>query len=390
MAQINQIYQVLNLATQEAWGDIGINVIDNSTLISLGNYVLNSSTSKDVWTGKLTDIIGRTIFVERALDVEDLGIRRDEFTWGAIMRKIRVKPKLVEHNQEYDLGTEEFNPFEITTPEVYEMLFSKFGTFESQVTITDEQLFTAFKSEVEMTAFYSMIFKQLEDSMARAIKSFDRLALVNFIGEKLNLQTTQPSKLHAINLLAEYNTTFEKTLTAAQSYTDPDFLRYFAAKLIEFKGYIAADTAAFNASDGYPSQTPENYLNLYILNSIDAKLNSYLYSTTFHDDLIKVNNYKTVKFWQGVGNENPFSPENTSKINITLASDGTTTIEQSGIIAVMTDVDAVATYYNREKAESWRIPKKGTNHWKAITRMMINDLYENGIIFYVADAAPAE
>ena len=392
MATINQVYQIINLATKQAWGKEAVQVTDTRSLIAMGDYIQNTSSaaSRDVFVGALSDVIGKTIFVSRELRLDDLGISTDEFTFGGYLRKIRVKPKLTEHNTEYDLSSEEFNPFEIKKPDVSEMLFSKFGTYQLVVTVTDQQIFTAFTSESEMMAFYSLIYKQLDDCIRRGELAYDRLALANFIAEKINLQTTQPTKLHTLNILALYNTTFNKSLLAKDCYTDEDFLKFFASKIMELKGYMAEDTDVFNGSDGFNSQTPAEYLRIYVLKALSSRLNAYLYGPMYHDEMVRIDGYKEVNFWQGIkGSGNPFDVDATSKINIKLASDstGATTVEAAGILCVMTDKDAIATCYKRPKAESWRIPTKGTQNYRSVTQMMINDLWENGLVIYVSDTA---
>ena len=147
-----------------------------------------------------------------------------------------------------------------------------------------------------------------------------------------------------------------------------------------------ADTDVFNASDGYLSQTPDSYMNFYVHSLIDSRLSTYLYADTYHKEMVKVDNYKPVEFWQGIKGAvgNAFDPANTSKINIKPASGGDA-IEKSGILAVMVDKDAIVSTYQREASESWRIPLKGTNHAITMTHMYINDMLENGIVFYVED-----
>lgn len=391
MAVINQIYSLINNANKQAWGANALQVVDERSLIAMGDYVLNSgnSASLDVWTGSLVDQISKIIFVNRPLSVDNLGLSRDESEWGAITVKYRVKPIDVEHNTEYDLGNEDFDPFSVVTPTVDRKMFNKKGTYLAKVTVTDQQIFTAFTSEAQMQAFYSLIYKQLDDAMTRSENAWDHLALANFIGEKINLQASQTGKLHALNILAEYNEVFNKSLTAAKVYTDGDFLRYFASRVIELKGLMAEETDAFNASTGYVSQTPAEYLQVFVHNAIDARLPGYLYSDTYHNEMVTLAGYHTVKYWQGIKNADGkyFGNDATTAINVKLASDstGATTIEQGGILAVLMDRDACGTFYNRPQAESWRVPTKGVNSVKNVTREMFNDVYENGIVIYVAD-----
>lgn len=391
MASMTQIYTALNTVQSQAWGSTAVAVVDTKSMIALGNYILDSSNvaSKDLWTSTLTDYIAKTIFVSKPLTGQDLGITRDETDFGAVLRKVRVKPKALEYNEEYDLAADDtYDPFKITVPEVNEQLYSKHTTYKSQITITDKQLFTAFQSDADMQAFYSLLFKQLDDSMYRAQMNYDRMALVNFIAEKLVLQGTQATKTHAINLLQAYKDETGTTLTVAQAWNNADFLKFFANQMLLYKGYMNADTDTFNSSVGYPSQTPDSYMNFYVLNYLDSKLKTNLYADTYNKEMVTVAGYKTVDFWQGIKGATgaAFSPLQISKIDVTPASGGAE-LSKTGILAVMVDKDAVVSTYRREASESWRIPLKGTNHARTNTHMYINDLYENGIVFYIEDLA---
>ena len=385
---INQVYAVLNKAIKQTWGTEALTIIDERSLISVGRDTIRvgSSESKKLFATYLTDIITDTIYVSRPLNLNNLGLSRDMNGFNGIKRKIRVKPILTNHNTEFDLNNDaEFKPFDVIDPDVMEMIFNKAETYAVDIFIPDNQLFQAFESNADMEAFYSLLFKQLDDAITRAENAFDRLALANFIGEKIKLQTTQGTKLHAINILKVYNDRFGTQLEAANVYNDKEFLRFFSAIMLKYKRLIAEDTDKFNASEGYPMQTPEEYLNVYILAEIDDFINAYLYSDTYHDEMVRVSNYKAVASWQGIGdNADPFGVSNTSKIHVNIASDGTE-IEQDGILAVMVDRDAVATYYDRPMAESWRVYTKGTRYHKNGVKSMINDMYENGLVLYVKD-----
>lgn len=385
MARINQVYQVINASSTEAFGGAAITVKDERDLISLGDYVQNSASadSRDVFTGKFLDLVGKTIFVNRARKESNLDLSKDEFEWGAILRKIRVKPIQTQNNDEYNFSGTNYNPFAVKVPDVDQKLFSKFGTISVEITIPDDQLFTAFKSNSDLMAFYSMIYKTMDDAISRSTETYDRLALGNFIGEKLILQNAVGNThIHAINLLTGYNTENPSaTLTAATALKDRNFLRYMATEFKRWMKNLETETDVFNASDGYVSQTYGDYFKFYLLSNVESLLENNLYSDTFHYNFNEVKGFKTVNFWQGPGLT--FDFDDVSKINLQCASG--TTIEQDGILGVMMDVDAVATYYNREKAESWRVPKVGTNHYRAWTKAYLNDMYENGIVFYIAD-----
>ena len=394
MAVINQVYNVINSANKQAWGAEALQLTDTQSLIAFGNFLRNDATadSMEVWMGKISNIISKTIIRgNRAVDVDDLELAVDEFTWGGILRVLRVVPTDVEHNTEYDLGEQAFDPFKIKTPKVIQKLYSKYGTYQGMVTITDKQLFTAFESESALMAFYDAVYQQLSNIMIVAKNSYDRLALCSFIAEKKKLQVTQPTKMHTFDIGAAYKAETGNTLdrTKALEGTDPEFLRYCAKKIPQIKKQMGAYTATFNATEGdelIPQQTSAEYMKFYILDNIESGFKAYLYSNTYHEDMVNINTYKTVPYWQAVGTDKPFSATNTSKINVKAASDGTN-VEMDGIIAVMMDKDAVTTCYREENGESVRVPTKGVNHIKNITMMYALDVLAIECVIYVGAEA---
>jgi hypothetical protein len=130
--------------------------------------------------------------------------------------------------------------------------------------------------------------------------------------------------------------------------------------------------------------TSADMLHVVMLSDFKAAANSYLQSDTFHNEFTALPNAETVPYWQGTGTNYDFN--SISTINIKLASDNETTVNQSGIICVMFDRDAlgvsnlerrVTTNYN-PKAEFY------TNFYKMEMGSFV-DTNENGVVFYIAD-----
>lgn len=62
MANVMQVYALLNEVAQQSLGEKAIAVIDASTFIALGNEVLSSDKDTENFMNTLVDRIGRTIF----------------------------------------------------------------------------------------------------------------------------------------------------------------------------------------------------------------------------------------------------------------------------------------------------------------------------------------
>ena len=84
-----QIYTLVNEVNAEAFGQNSLSVVDTSSLISLGNTVLSSSTNTEAFLNTLAQRIGRTIlrFREYRNKLGDMVL--NDFEYGAILKKTK-------------------------------------------------------------------------------------------------------------------------------------------------------------------------------------------------------------------------------------------------------------------------------------------------------------
>ena len=98
-----QIYTLVNTVNSQAFGHSALTVSDTSSLISLGNTVLSSSTNTEAFLNTLAQRIGRTIlrFREYRNKLGDMVL--NDFEYGAILQKIKVNMPEAESDESYDL-----------------------------------------------------------------------------------------------------------------------------------------------------------------------------------------------------------------------------------------------------------------------------------------------
>ena len=85
-----QIYSLVNAVNQQAFGQTALAVADTSSLISLGNTVLSSSTNTEAFLNTLAQRIGRTILRYRDYRNKLSDMVINDFEYGAILQKIKV------------------------------------------------------------------------------------------------------------------------------------------------------------------------------------------------------------------------------------------------------------------------------------------------------------
>ena len=68
---VKQIYNIVNAANKQAFGENAIEVIDLQGVISTGNTVLSTATNKDLWFKAIADKITKTI-ISTNLNINDI------------------------------------------------------------------------------------------------------------------------------------------------------------------------------------------------------------------------------------------------------------------------------------------------------------------------------
>lgn len=385
MASANQIYNIVNSVAKMQYGAAQVTVVDTSSLIALGDSVLSSDATKDAFMGQLTDRIGKTIFSVRPYESADENVVKHSFDFGMALQKIYVDLPDTETNTSWEIGEEDFTPSfaPVIKPTVREKLFVSLNTFEISVTIPDDILKTAFLSAEGMATMIDAIFMAVENRLEIAMESMVNLTRAAFIARKLSAS----SKCGAINLLAAYNTQFGTTVKAKDALYTPEFLRYAASQISLWTKRMRKMSSLFNdetvsTGNGYKRHTPAEDLVLTVLDDFAETTASYLQADTFHKELVALPRYNTVPYWQGSGQAFDFSSLSTVNVKI----DANTTVNQSGVIAVAYDWQALGATINRKKTTTeYNGRSEYTNYYTKIERGLFNDMSENGVVFYIAD-----
>lgn len=380
MSTVNQIFNVVNDVAKQTFGEKATSVVDTSTLVALGDVVLKSDENTEMFTNTLVDRIGKTVFSTRAYTTDNAeGMVREPFEYGCILQKIYVDLPDAKENNSWDIGKGNYTPTfaPVIKPTLKQKLFNKQTTWEIDVTIPDFMLRTAFTSATEMAVLIDAIFNSMENMMQIALENNKNLTRANFIASKLHSK----KPCGAINLLHLYNTLTSQTLTVDACMRDLGFLKWSTQQINLWAKRLSKMSTLFN-DEGYKRFTPQSDLIVNVLQDYDSAINSYLQSDTYHNEMTKIaGSYSTVPYWQGSGLNYTF--EETSKIDVKI--DETTTITESGIIAVLYDRDAMGVTITERRGTTQRNNKdEYTDYFNKATYGYFNDLSENGIVFYVA------
>ncbi len=388
MANVNQLYTMLNVVANEALGGSATTVQDTTSMVSLGNDVLSSETSVDRFVGTLMDRIGKTIVSSRAWsDPESDPLVKKPFDFGAALQKIYVDIMDAAANNAWNIGQNGYTPnyAPVTKPDVRQKLFNNVSTWEFDMTVPDNILRTAFINETEMIAFISSIFTAMENSMQLSLRNANNLTRATAAAYVIN-----GGGNNAINVLGEYNTITGESLTLANMQYDTGFLQYLTKRILDTKRYMSDMSRAWN-NEEFARHTPDSEKVLTMLQTIDSAAAVYLKSSTFHDNLLDLGlGYNTVSFWQGAGETYSFNDISAIKIDIVdpdpESATGKLAVSQTGVLAMMYDREAMGTTINNRRSSTERNNKdEYTDYYSKANIGYYADRSENTIVFYAAE-----
>lgn len=387
--KVNQISGLLNSVFGEVLGDTGLVAEDLSNLVSAGTVITSSSTFGDNfenYAGAIIDKVGKTIFADRVYRAKDLGIWRDYFEYGSVLEKIRVDVGEYEDNCEWDLtkmGTTglDYNEniqnhieelFRFVPANVQAKYFNLKTTFKTVISITRKQLKSAFDSATAMARFIGMIENRILSKMEIAKEELQRRAIGNFIGTKLATGS------NVVDLKAEFEAAGGAVIANfSAALQNPDFLRFAAKRMTMDREFMTQPSKIYNDGQFY-SHTPTEDSRLVVLSDLDAGLKFNLYGDTYNEEFVKLDNYKTIPFWQGTGTSMGIADRSALKIT----TSGGQTVDESGILGILFDRDGImACNEDPEVRSQYNADGNFTNFFYCYDASFYNDFDENGIVY---------
>ena len=380
--EVKQVYDIVNTTTQEVLGDSAVVAEDLSNIVDVGTAIFNGQAF-DAYVRSLVNHIGKVIFVNRPYRGSAPSVLMDAWEYGSVVEKITSEMPLAVENESWELQDgASYDPHVFHKPVAEAKFFNKMTTFEIEASITELQVKQSFSSATQLNAFISMIFNEIDKAMTVRTDSLIMRTINNMILETKKDAGANPTP-RAVNLLAEYNTQFNTSLTAADAIYTPAFIRYAAYRIALFTDRMTRMSTLFNVG-GKQRFTPKDLQHIVMLSEFAAAADVYLQSDTFHDEYTKLVNAERVPFWQGSGTDYAFT--STGKIYGEPASGNSgTALSVTGVLGCIFDRDALGVMNNNQRVTTQYNPKaEFTNYFYKKDARYFNDLNENFVFFYVA------
>lgn len=404
---------------KQATGQENATVTDTSSFVSAGETVL--ATGVENTLNSLSIIMGNTYVAVRPYNARFRIINAiNSGVFTNRMRKISYYSKLPQASGFYNtqdninLGmgltagqnkdgsgnpTAAKSMWEQNPAVPLEMNFAGKSTWQYSETYYEDQLKEAFRDEASFSRFLNGYLVEASNDMESQKESFNNMVLLNYMAGIYDMSTQMKGSV--INLTEEFNNRFGTSYTSAQLRSTylKDFLAFFVATVKKASNRMIERSLAYHWSptkqvDGEDyvllRHTYRDMQKLMLYSDLFTDAESLVLPEIFNDDLLRLENYEGVTYWQSNATD-----ADRPSINITPAiPDPTTGKQKAGspvkldyVVGVLFDTDACMTDYQLDKVLTTPVEaRKGyRNTWYTFVRNAINDFTEKGILFIMAD-----
>lgn len=303
----NQIFEMINnVATDVLGGQSFTRVVDVSTLITFGNE-LTDLNAKDLFYGKfhkqITKVLYKVTQIKRSASDRIMKTVVD-FNSALMLVESNDLPSATNNNSIWTVQNDTMSaggqkdPFGSDIDGEFDFdiqYFHQWATWSYEKMIPEYQHGGLFSANYE--GFVNMIYTMLESALNNDLNNAERLVVATAIAQAKDSNNANCYK----NVLAMYLDLHEDSeLTAETCLYDADFLRYLAHVIDLDKTKIKAPSKLYSPT-GKLRSIEDGELCIDMLADVSAKLDTYLGADVFHNELVGVDGYKVVPFWQGLG-----------------------------------------------------------------------------------------
>lgn len=361
-------------------------------------------------TGALSEILAKTLIAIRPYNkIAFQNIETDSQTYGMIQRKISYYSSKFEKEESWNYAASGagYNLKDGVSVDMYkihkqyplEMRYGGNKVLEKVVTRFLYQYRVAFKDQASFIQFVQGLAIEVNNSIQHMKESRNRAIVLNFIGGLYNTGKARSK----VNLTQEFNTKFGTTYTSAQLRTThlKEFSEYLASRIKYDADMMEKDTDLFHLTPSKTDDlgnslqllrhTPKSEQRLMLLAPFMYDIEKFVLPEIFHDGYLRMANYEAIPYWQSseAGKE--------GSVNVTpnqlKVSDGTTekgkTVTTPYVIGVLYDRPACVSSFRLEDTISTPYNAAGAyyNTYYHFANDFQNDFTENGILYYMEDAA---
>ena len=296
-----QVSTVLTSIVKQATNQAVITPVDTASFVSVAQIALRAD--RDAVMNAISNVLARTIFSARPYSAKLTGLEMDTFRWGHMMRKLSIADTDWQDDPGYawpvtydstQTGHETgdgyaVDPWTIKKPNVLETNFYGSSVYFDEMTITEDQLESAFTGPDQLGSFLELLMTNLSNRLEMSNEGLRRGLVCNAIGA-MKAENKAERNIH---LLTEYNTLTGNSYTAADIYTPsvfPAFMKWMYARVAEITDLFTANSTMFQTViTGKPilRHTPLEMQRVYMYSPMIRQMEARVLADTYHDGFLR-------------------------------------------------------------------------------------------------------
>lgn len=390
-----QVSTVLTSIVQQATGQAVNTPTDTGSFVSVAQVALRAD--RDSVMQAISNILARTIFSIRPYTAKMAGLEMDTFRWGAMMRKLSIADTDWEDDPAYDWPIfydagqtppdgegQSIDRWVIKKPSILQTNFYGQSVYSDHMTITEDQLETAFTGPEQLGSFLSLLMTNLSNRLEMSNEGLRRGLICNAIGAIYD--ENQSDRI--IHLLTEYNTLTGLTLTTQTVY-DPanfgGFVKWVYSRVAQLTDLFTQNSVAFQTTiTGKPilRHTPYEFQKVYLYSPFMRQMDARVLADTYHDNYLKYADVEAIPYWQSWDkmaqvDVTPSYVDNTG----TLVTPGSN-VQVENVLGVIFDRDAMGMSILDRRVLSTPVNESGLyrNIWVHCKQRIVFDNTEKVVI----------
>ena len=308
-----QVSTVLTSIVQQATGQIVETPTDTGSFVSVAQVALRAD--RDSVMNAISNILGRTIFSIRPYSAKMTGLAFDTFRWGSMMRKLSIADSDWEDDAAYEYPVfydanqtppdgegGSVDRWTIKKPNILQTNFYGQSVYSDHMTITEDQLETAFTGPDQLGSFLSLLMTNLSNRLEMSNEALRRGLVCNAIGALYDENDTN----RVIHLLTEYNGLTGAGLDGQTVFAPANFgafTKWVYSRVAEITDLFTANSTMFQTQiTGKPilRHTPYEDQRVYLFAPYQRQTEARVIADTFHDNYLRYSDVETIPFWQSI------------------------------------------------------------------------------------------
>ena len=354
---------------------------DLSKIADVGKDV-EAAGQLDAFFRSLIDQAGAIVDETKRYTADLPNIHKTSWEYGAYLEVSEVAPADYEINNSVKLENgKQYPAHTYYGSDISVKIFNGRKTIEVRKSISEEydEIRQAFQTWEQMNNLISGIMTSFENAFELAYEQIANMLIQSAIVISKTATNT------SINLREMYNEAHGTALTPNECMSNPDFLRY-ATQMISLTRSRMTKYGYFFNNKNIPTFTKKDEQELLLLDLFSSGVETYLYSTTYNDEYVKLGKYKSTPFWQSPVGQNEsnlnevncdfdvVSSFNYSDANNELGGGAVPNGSIKNVIGLLYDIRGIGATNERRKTNSEFTPSSDfrTYYGKAYANYYVN------------------